>query len=116
MLARHDAIGAGAFSIPLREEIAVFRSLKKIAPTWSLCPAAFLVLMGMLLMCPAVLEAQTGTGEGFDANGNPDYTECDDGIDNDSDGLIDCQDDGCFGRSPCPQSSGSRESCAYGPR
>jgi hypothetical protein len=72
----------------------VFRSLKKIAPTWSLCPAAFLVLM--LMLCPAVLDAQNIPGEG----------DCSDGMDGpDNDGYTDCYDPDCFTENPCTYSA-----------
>ena len=75
----------------------MFRSLKKIAPTWSLCPAAFLVLMGMLLMCPAVLVAQSPV-ETPDLPGEI----CGNTIDDDGDTLIDCNDVECIGTPDCP--------------
>ena len=75
----------------------MFRSLKKIAPTWSLCPAAFLVLMGMLWMCPAVLEAQAPV-ETPDLPGE----DCDNPGDEENDGLADCDDPECIGTQACP--------------
>ena len=75
----------------------MFSSLKKIAPTWSLCPAAFLVLMGMLLMCPAVLVAQNPV-ETTNITGEI----CGNTIDDDTDGLIDCDDVDCIGTPDCP--------------
>ena len=53
------------------------------------CLAA--VALPVILGCAGVLSAPEGTNPG----------ECADDADNDADGLMDCEDDGCDGASNC---------------
>ncbi|MEC7983581.1 MAG: putative metal-binding motif-containing protein [Myxococcota bacterium] len=46
------------------------------------------------------------TDEETPSEENPNFGECDDDIDNDEDGLFDCEDDDCEGSSPCTDADG----------
>ena len=63
-LARHDAIGAGAFSIQLREEIAVFNTPTTSVPYWILGIRQCLPILALLLfsMSPAAAQSTWFSG------------------------------------------------------